>query len=182
MIGGAERSREFVETHYATLRAMARSRRRRAAHTDGLLTTDILHDAWLKLARRDDWNDEAHFLSAAAHAMRSVIVDNARSLLTAKRGGGVAHLAYGDLADILSDPSEAPEDVVVINDLIENLKLAQPRVAQVVVLRYFGGFNDAEAALLLGVSDRTVRNDWRFARAWIAGHLRPADPCETRIS
>ena len=79
-----------------------------------MLTTDILHEAWIKLSQREDWNGEAHFLATAAHAMRSVIVDHARAALSQKRGGGAFHADIGDMAEILSDPSESPEDIVAM--------------------------------------------------------------------
>lgn len=166
----------FIERHYETLKVMARSRRRRTQVAQGLLTTDILHEAWLKISNRDDWNDEAHFLASAAQAMRSVIVDQARSSLAQKRGGGAGHVTLDELQDILADTSETPEDMIAINRLIERLEEALPRAAKVAVMRYFGGFSDAEVAAVLGVSDRTVRSDWGFAKAWIADAMEWETP------
>ena len=103
--------------------------------------------------------------------MRSVITDEARARLTAKRGSGAEHTDFAALHDFLPDLSETPEQIVAINDLIDRLETQHPRAAHVVVLRYFGGFTDAETASLLGITDRTVRNDWQFARAWIAEQL-----------
>jgi RNA polymerase sigma factor (TIGR02999 family) len=158
----------FIERHYDTLKVMARSRRRRAQSPQGMLTTDILHEAWLKISDRNGWNDEIHFFASAAQAMRSVIVDHARAMLAQKRGGGGRHEVLDELQDILADPSETPEDLVSISTLIDSLETEYPRVAKVVVLRYFGGFTDGEVAAILGVSDRTIRSDWGFAKAWIA--------------
>lgn len=161
----------FIEQHYDALKAMARSRRRRAQGPQGMLTTDILHEAWLKISDREDWNDEAHFLASAAQAMRSVIVDHARATLAQKRGGGVRHALLDELQEILADPSETPEDLLSISSLIDSLEKDHARAAKVVILRYFGGFTDAEVAAILGVSDRTIRSDWGFAKAWIIDAL-----------
>lgn len=162
----------LVNEHYDELKAVARNKRRRAPDTDGMLTTDLLHEAWLKLRRQADWADETHFLKTCALAMRQVIIDAARRRLRDKRGGGAKDLDYEDWEDVLPDFSESPEDIVVMGDLLDRLGEEAPDLAEVVTLRYFGGFTEVEAAHVLGVTDRTVRRKWQLARAWLADHMQ----------
>ncbi len=139
-----------------------------------LQTTDLLHEGWMKLRKQTQWQDESHFMRTAALAMRQVIVDYARSKQAAKRGGGVSDLNYADLEDILPEYGETPEQIVIIGDLMTKLAVKDPRLAEIVDLRYFGGFTADETAHILGITDRTVRRQWTIARAWLAAELDEA--------
>ncbi|MGZ8377578.1 MAG: ECF-type sigma factor [Gemmatirosa sp.] len=155
---------------YDELRAAARRalRRERAGHT--LHPTDLVHEAWLKLAggADGDWHDRAHFHGVAARAMRQVLVEQARRRLARKRGGGARHVTLGD--DVAARPSE-DEELVALDDALARLEAVQPRLRTLVEHRYFGGLSERETAALLGVSERTVQRDWARARAWLHQHL-----------
>jgi RNA polymerase sigma factor (TIGR02999 family) len=146
-------------------------RRERAGHT--LQPTALLHEAWLRLASvRHPWQDRTHFVSAAARAMRRILVEHGRARAAAKRGGGVGRvtLATGILGD-----GAAPDDVLVVDEALQRLAALDPRLAQIVELRVFGGLDHPEIAGHLGCSLRTVERDWRTARAFLRRTLRGDD-------
>jgi len=119
------------------------------------------------------WNDDAHFLCAAALAMRHVLVNHAHARIAAKRGAGAQHLPL-EAADYVAD--EQDDMLVNLNEALAKLAAEAPRLAQVVECRYFGGFDDSSTARALQLSERTVRRDWVLARAWLHRELRlPGD-------
>lgn len=139
----------------------------------GLLSlppTAIVHEAYLKLvgATKLEWKDRTHFVAIAARAMGQVVCDHARALGRAKRGGGWHRVTLADVADSNGSPG-APLDVEVtaLNDALEQLRERDERAASVVVMRFFGGLSNEDIAEVLGVTSRTVRNDWTMARAWL---------------
>jgi len=142
----------------------------RQAHT--LQATALANEAWLRIGERHAV-DREHFLAIGAQAMRRVLIDHARKHNSAKRGGG--QLNRITLSEPLT-PSRGPEvDVLEIDELLERLAKRDPRGAQVVELRYFGGLSIQETARVLDVSEGTVDNDWALAKAWLARELRDAD-------
>lgn len=163
---------ELIASHYEQLKTIARAKRRRMRSGQTLQTTDLLHEGWLKLRKQRQWKSESHFMRTAALAMRQVIVDYARSKHAEKRGGGVPDLNYADVEDILPEYGETPEQIVIIGDLMNKLAEKDPRLAEIVDLRYFSGFTADETANILRVTDRTVRRQWTIARAWLAAELQ----------
>ncbi|HFB55587.1 MAG TPA: sigma-70 family RNA polymerase sigma factor, partial [Hellea balneolensis] len=161
----------LIELHYETLKTIARAKRRRAGVGQTMLTTDVLHESWLKLKSKGGWADEAHFMRTAALAMRHVLVDYARAKLSQKRGEKARHDCYDDLADCLPEFKETPEQIIIISDMLGKLKAMNPRYVKIVDLRYFGGFTESETAEILGVTDRTVRRDWKITKAWLAAEM-----------
>jgi RNA polymerase sigma factor (TIGR02999 family) len=159
---------------YEHLRTVARAQLRReararaGAHT--LSTTALVHEAYFKLAdaARLDVADRAQFLGVAARAMRQVLVDHARRFRAQKRGGGAAHL---DLDDANVAVEERADMLVALDESLARLAALNPRLAQVVEMRFFGGLTEEETAAALGVTDRTVRRDWVKARAWLHGDM-----------
>jgi RNA polymerase sigma factor (TIGR02999 family) len=135
-----------------------------------LQTTDLVHEAYLKLIGDHDpgWNGRAHFFGAAARAMREILVDQARSKGRAKRGGGLQRVIASD-ARFQVEPPE--EDVVALNEALQRLASLDPRKGEIVNLRYFAGLSSEEAAGVLGISARTLRREWRFARSWLYAEL-----------
>jgi len=143
--------------------AVARMRRERADHT--LEPTELVHEAWIRLAGGEQrWEARTHFFGAASEAMRRVLVDHARRRAAEKRGGGVERVTFHELK-VQSD--EPDIDVLGLNEALEALEREDPRLSGVVRLRYFGGFGIHEVAELLGVSPATVKRDWTYARAWL---------------
>jgi RNA polymerase sigma factor (TIGR02999 family) len=165
---------ELLPLVYEHLRTVARAQlRREARHRAGahtLSTTALVHEAYFKLAdsARLDVADRAQFLGVAARAMRQVLVDHARRFRSQKRGGGVAHL---DLDDANVAVEERADMLVALDESLARLAALNPRLAQVIEMRFFGGLTEEETAAALGVTDRTVRRDWVKARAWLHGDM-----------
>jgi RNA polymerase sigma factor (TIGR02999 family) len=151
------------------LRRRARRERRRVSAGETLRTTALVNEAFLRLHRGGGWEDERHFLHAAALAMRQALVDHARRRLTEKRGGG--------RVDSLDDhPGVEPfwtsdEQLVELDEALRELAALNPRLAQMVECRFFGGYSERETARILDITDRTVRRDWIKARAWLYQRL-----------
>lgn len=148
--------------------AVAQFSSEHAGHT--LQPTAVVHEAWLRIAAQagGSLDTEAAFRQWAGRIVRQVLVDHARKRLAAKRD--VRRRA--PLFDTPSDGGMTPEQLLTLSDLLDRLAVGQPRMAAVVEMRYFGGMKDADIALRLGVTDRTVRTDWHAARAWLFGQLR----------
>jgi RNA polymerase sigma factor (TIGR02999 family) len=159
---------------YDDLLAMAHRLRRTERDDHTLETSAIVHEAFLRLATQhaEQWQSREYFLGAAATTMRRVLVDYARHRNAGKRDARVRttlvsmpHATSGD-ADVL--------DVIALDDVLDRLAQLDARQAQVVELRVFGGFEVDEVAAIVGVSSRTVKRDWRFAKAWLTCQLTPA--------
>lgn len=159
---------------YDDLRRIAHRERWNAGQPDAMQTTVVLHESYLKLHNRDDWESREHFLGTVALTMRHVLVDAARARMAAKRGGDVAILPI-EAADALADRSDDGE-LVRLGDAMRDLAVLDPQLARVVDCRYFAGMSDAETAKLMGVTDRTIRRWWLQARAWIHSALDADQP------
>jgi RNA polymerase sigma-70 factor (ECF subfamily) len=153
---------------------MARRLRRTERDDHTLETSALVHEAFLRLANQHaaEWQSRGYFLGAAATTMRRVLVDHARTRNAGKRDGGVRTTLVSFL-DVTSGGSDVL-DVLALDDILERLAAIDPRQAQVVELRVFGGFEVEEVAQIIGISPRTVKRDWRFAKAWLACQLIPA--------
>ena len=152
---------------YGELKRAARSQLRRTR--DAFETTALVHEAYLKLGGAPlAAVDRNHLLALAARAMRQVLVDNARAHKADKRGGGQHALT---LTASLDGGEVAAVEVLVLDELLASLHRLDERAAQVVELRYFGGYSEAEIAAMLGISDRTLRRDWRRARAFLLAEM-----------
>ncbi|MFY2765231.1 ECF-type sigma factor [Arenimonas sp. MALMAid1274] len=153
---------------YAQLKQAAHKQLRGQRHA--LQTTALVHEAWLKLAGNADLapSDRNHLVALSTHAMRHVLVDHARQVHAAKRGGGQPPLTL--TASGVAEP-QAEVEVLALHGLLEELQGFDPRAAQIVELRYFGGYEEPEIAALLDVSLTTVQRDWRRTRAWLAARL-----------
>lgn len=160
----AEAPSGLVALLYEDLRSVARRERFRAGRPDTLQTTAVLHEAYLRLSSRAEWESRDHFLAVASTAMRYVLVDAARTRLAAKRGGGERPLPLDAAIEVDDDQDD---ELVRLGAAIIALAVFDPELARLVDLRFFGGMTDAEAAAVLGVSDRTVRRRWLQARAWL---------------
>ncbi len=148
--------------------AVAHLKAERKGHT--LQPTALVHEAYLNLSR---WNGHpfrgrTHFLAAASVAMRRVLVDHARARKTAKRGGAWRKVTLDECAALRDD---RVEDVLAVNEALEALARMDPRAARIVEMRFFAGMTEAEVGEALGVSERWVRKQWAFARAWMRREL-----------
>lgn len=156
---------------YDELRVLARGQlsRRRGGNT--LNTTALVHEAYLKLIEqsRADWNDRAHFRAVAAVAMRHILVDYARRRGAVKRGGE-AHQTLAD--DNKLGLEVRVEEILAIDEALDALAELNERLAKLVELRFFGGLTVEETAEAMGTSERTVKRDWRKARAFLFDLLK----------
>ena len=154
----------------AELRRLARSylRRERSDHT--LQTDALVNEAYLRLVdlSQVEWRDRAHFFALSARLMRRILVDYARSRQVQKRGGGGQRIAIDEFEGL---PVDRGVDLVALDDALSSLAAFDPRKAQVVELRFFGGLSVAEMSETLNVSEQTVMRDWRFARMWLLREL-----------
>jgi RNA polymerase sigma factor (TIGR02999 family) len=151
-----------------------RARRQLGWRRDATLsTTGLVHEAYLRLAATPspDWQDRHHFFAVASKAMRSVVVDYARRRSAIKRGGLTRTVGLNE--SVLRVDKETAE-VLALNDAVAHLATVDPRLAELVELRFFGGLSVEEIADLLRVSDRTVKRDWSKARTLLHGFLRSA--------
>ena len=158
---------------YAELRRIAAAQVRRVGGENTLGTTAVVHEVYLKLARgaHVDWADRAHFYAVAARAMRQVLLNHARSHLAGKRGAGrPLPLDESTVAAV----SRATE-ILEMDTALERLAVLDERMGRVVELRYYAGLSVEETAGLLGVTDRTVKRDWRAARAFLYRELHGGD-------
>ena len=150
---------------YEALHALAHRKllSERRGHT--LQTTELVHETYLRLSHGDpQWNNDAHFYRAAAEAMRRILIDRARRRARLKHGAGLARVEI-DENDVAAVSSS--EDVIAISEALDELEKHEPRIADVVRLRFFVGFTIEETAEKLGISPATVKLDWAFARAWL---------------
>jgi RNA polymerase sigma factor (TIGR02999 family) len=169
LVGDEETLAQLFSATYEELRKLAGALRRRDPNAT-LSPTDLVHEAWLKLARSPGFaaTSPLHFKRIAARAMRQVLVEAARRRISDKRGGGAAPLL------VSVDAHEAPassERVLALNTPLTQLALLDERQAQLVEGRFFGGLEIPEIARVLGVSETTAQRDWRAAKAWLATEL-----------
>lgn len=155
---------------YEELRQMARRymRNQRSGHT--FQTTELIHEAYLKLASGEDkqWQNRAHFFGVAATAMRHILVDYARSKQAEKRGGQAEKIT---LEDNMIVSAERPEEIVRLDEALKRFALIDERKARVVEMKFFAGLNIEEIAEVLKISPETVKRDWRFSRTWLYREL-----------
>jgi RNA polymerase sigma factor (TIGR02999 family) len=151
---------------YEKLRRLAKRHLagQRPGHT--LQTTDLVNEAYLKLVnvQQAGWKDRIHFFAVASRAMRSVLVDYARKRGYAKRGSNPVRVSLSE-ADQTSEQNSA--EIIAVDDALSRLAELDPRKSQIVELRYFGGLSVEESAELIGLSPRTVKREWRWAKAWL---------------
>jgi RNA polymerase sigma factor (TIGR02999 family) len=152
---------------YEELRRLAAQKlaQERPGHT--LQATALVHEAYLRLVDKTDhqqWGGRGHFFSAAAEAMRRILVENARRKRSLKRGGGLARQDFD--ADQIAAP-EPNEDLLALDEALNQLAAKDPVKAEVVKLRYFAGLSSEEAAHELGISRPTADRYWTYARAWL---------------
>jgi RNA polymerase sigma factor (TIGR02999 family) len=155
---------------YEELRKLAANRMANESAGHTLQPTALVHEAWLRLIRSDDqrFENRAHFFAAAAEAMRRILIDHARRKSARRHGGSLERV---DLEQI-DIPARAEDDTLLqVNESLDALAREDAKAAELVKLRFFAGLSVDEAAGVLGVTDRTARRYWRFARAWLLDAL-----------
>lgn len=166
-------SGELFQLLYAELRALAQRQlaNERAGHT--LNATALVHEAFARLggSDRSAWTSRAHFCAVAARAMRRILVDHARARRTLKRGGGAVR---ADLTLVAAPEERSPVDVLALDEALGRLADIEPAAAQVVEMQFFAGIDQRAIAEAMGITDRTVRRHWTFAKAWLHRELSRA--------
>ncbi|HET7603132.1 MAG TPA: ECF-type sigma factor [Gemmatimonadales bacterium] len=178
--GAPESLQQLIPQVYAELRRIAH--RQLAAESPGhtLSTTAVVHEAYLRLSEqtRVDWSNRAQFFGLAARVMRRVLVDYARRHRATRRGGarrqGIPlEQADGEAGGDALSVDLRSDELLALDEALERLAAVDPRLSRVVEYRYFGGLTEAETAEVLGVSKRTVSNDWLMAKGWLYRELGP---------
>ncbi len=151
------------------LRSIARRERRISRVGDTLSTTALINELYLKLSQSAvfEVTDDRHFTALACNAIRQVILDEARTRCSAKRGGGIEKFDLEEDSTPNSEDIHFAQQTIDVSDAIEVLRKFRERQADVVVLRYFGGLSDAEIGDVLQIEQSTVRRDWLKARGWL---------------
>ncbi|MGH9949133.1 MAG: sigma-70 family RNA polymerase sigma factor [Pyrinomonadaceae bacterium] len=158
---------------YDELRRMAKGYMRGQPSGHTLQTTELIHEAYLKLAKQEghDWQNRAHFFGVAAKAMRHILVDYARSKSSEKRGGIGTKI---ELEDNMAISVERPENMVALDDALHQLAKLDERKSRVVEMKFFAGLKIEEIAHVLKVSSETVKRDWQFSKTWLLRELSGA--------
>jgi RNA polymerase sigma factor (TIGR02999 family) len=156
---------------YEELRRLAANKLAHEAPGQTLHTTALVHEAWLSLAGKADsqWKNRAHFLAAAADAMRHILIDNARRKQRVRHGGGLQRVNL-DQVEIAAATDD--RTLLRVDEALTKFAAEEPVKAELVKLRYFAGLSIPEAAEALGMSESTAKRSWAYARAWLYEELR----------
>ena len=163
-------SEQLLPLVYAELRKLAASRMNAERPDHTLQPTALVHEAYLRLAgdRERPWANRAHFFAAAAEAMRRILIDHARAKQGPQRGGGRRRLPL-DVVDLATTGD--PDQIMALDEAIARLERQDPDAGRVVRLRFYAGLDIEETGLALGISPRTVKREWAFARAFLLREL-----------
>ena len=169
--GDEDALEQLMPLVYDELRRMARNYMRRQPSEHTFQTTDLIHEAYLKIAggEQRNWQSRSHFFGVAAKAMRHILVDYARSKHNQKRGGWQERVT---LAENMRVTNESSEDIVALDEALNRLSVLDDRKVRVVEMKFFAGLNIAEIAEVLKVSPETVKRDWSFAQTWLLRELQ----------
>ena len=164
--GDPKAANELLPLVYEELRKLAAYKMAHCAAGHTLQPTALVHEVWLRLAGGDNptFENRAHFFAAAAEAMRHILIENARRKLARRHGGG---LTPADVENLEIAMPAAEDHLLAVSDALDQLAARSPVEAQVVKLRFFVGMTAAESAEVLGLSERTVKQYWAYARTWL---------------
>src|SRR6266851_250644 len=167
--GDGRAADELLPLVYEQLRKLAALKMANEMPGQTLQPTALVHEAWLRLTggANQEWNGRGHFFAAAAEAMRRILVENARRKQRLKHGGD--RIQEHEEKDVAGP--ERPERLLALDDALGRLATINPQAAELVKLRYFAGFSNAEAASFLGLSPRKANQVWAYARAWLREEL-----------
>jgi RNA polymerase sigma factor (TIGR02999 family) len=169
--GSSSSAHELFELLYTELRSLAHQQARR--HAEGAVhTTTLVHEAYLRFRSSGNLQiaDQRHFLAYASHVMRSIVVDQARGRLAAKRGAGSTPLTLD--TGIIGSTVAGDAEVIKIHEALAELTALDQRLGKIVEMKYFGGMTENEIAEALELSARTVQRDWEKARLFLSAALQ----------
>jgi len=169
--GDPKAADQLLELVYQDLRSLANHKMAQEPPGQTLQPTALVHEAWLRLvgSEHPNFENRAHFFSAAAEAMRRILIDRARRRSALRHGGQLQRV---DLNECNVAAPEADAELLAVHEALNALAKEYPMQAEVVKLRYFGGQTNEETAQLLGISLTTVKNYWAFARAWLLQQIQ----------
>jgi RNA polymerase sigma factor (TIGR02999 family) len=169
--GQGSATEDLLPLVYDELRRIAASQLANERAGNTLQPTALVHEAYIRLVGDGEvsWNSRGHFFSAAAQAMRRILVDRARARGSQKRGGGRAREALSDSA-LTAEPLD--DTMIAIDDLLKKLDAYDRTKGQIVMLRYFAGLSIEQTASAMGLSEHKVKTEWAFARAWMHAELQ----------
>jgi RNA polymerase sigma factor (TIGR02999 family) len=164
--GNSQALNQLIPLVYDELRRIASSCLHGGVPNKTLFTTDLVHEAFLKLTNSQSvtWESRLHFFNVAATAMRQILVDHARARNAEKRGGMFTRVTFTDALPVVE---QAMDDIALLDDILRQFERVDPRASRIVELRFFTGLTIEEIAELLNISSRTVKRDWEFAKAWL---------------
>ena len=155
---------------YEELRKLAQARMTKEMASHTLQPTALVHEAWMRMV--DDaertWHNRAYFFAAASTAMRRILIDHARRKAQLKRGGGQKRISIDDLD--LAEPRQ-DEFILLLEEALQQLEQENPKLAKIVVMKFFGGMTNDEVAEEMGISEPTVRRYWAGAKAWLVKEI-----------
>lgn len=161
---------KLLDLVYGELRRLAASKMSREGPYQTLQPTALVHEAWLRLVGNHPqaFENRAHFFSAAAEAMRRILIDRARRKLTVRHGRDFERI---DVEELNLAAPDADQEILAVDEVLDEFSRQHPVKAEVVKLRFFAGMTHEETAQVLGISEATARNYWTFARAWILSEI-----------
>jgi RNA polymerase sigma factor (TIGR02999 family) len=164
--GDAKAVDELLPLVYEELRLLAAQKMSQEPPGQTLQATELVHEAYIRIvgSKAQDWNSRTHFFAAAAEAMRRILIENARRKRSLKHGGRFQRVDLNDAKVIVDDPSTT---LIVLDEALTKLSQKDRGLAELVKLRYFAGLTLEQVAKIQGVSSRTARSHWAYARAWL---------------
>jgi RNA polymerase sigma factor (TIGR02999 family) len=164
--GNRDALQQLIPLVYQELRRLASACLNREYENKTIRTTDLVHEAFLKLVgeKNVSWENRAHFFGIAANSMREILIDYARHKGAVKRGGDFTRVSMDGAMMVSAD---SMEELLMIDDALRQLEKVDKRLCRMVELRYFAGLTIEETAHILSISPRTVKRDWELARSWL---------------
>ena len=165
--GDSEAAEQLLPLVYDELRRLATAKMAQENPGQTLQATALVHEAYMRLVDQraeQQWDNRGHFFAAAAESMRRILVENARRKKRFKRGGDMNQVPIDDVPIVTA---EVHEDLIALDMALSRLQTVDPQAVELVHLRYFAGFSNADAARMLDISPRTADRAWAFARAWL---------------
>jgi RNA polymerase sigma factor (TIGR02999 family) len=166
--GDPQAAEQLLPLIYEELRKLATAKMAQEKPGQTLQATALVHEAYIRLVDREKarhWDSRGHFFAAAAEAMRRILVEQARRKAGPEAGGHLGRLEFADVEPAIS--SRSGVDILILNETLDRLAAEDPRKAELVKLRFFGGMTIEQAAHLLGISVRTACEDWAYAKSWL---------------
>lgn len=172
--GDSTAADQLLPLVYGELRRLAASRMANEAAGQTLQPTALVHEAWLRLGgdAQPAWANRAHFFAAAAESMRRILIDRARRKRALRHGGQLARVSADATGFDIAAPDAEAEELLVVNEAIDALAAHDARKAELVKQKYFVGLTLEQAAEVLGISERTAKRDWAYARAWLLNEVK----------